>query len=752
MKEQNYKWVGTRPVRPDGVPKVTGAAKYGSDYSLPGMLVGKMLRSPHPHARIISIDTSQAEQLPGVKAVVTSQDFPEQPFQYMGPSRVETNPWHVTRNIMAREKVLYEGHALAAVAATDTLTAETALTLIKVEYEVLPHVIDVEDAIAEDAPLLFEDMITRGPEPPPTKPSNIAKASEYTLGDVAKGFAQADVVVEKSYRTAAVHQGYIEPHACVAHYQEGGHSEIWFSSQGHFPVRQLTARIVGMPVGDIKAIPAEIGGGFGGKTIPYLEPVALLLSKKSARPVKMVMSRTEVFQATGPTSGSVMRIKLGAKRDGTIIAAEADYKFQAGAFPQSPVENACLCGFAMYSIENQYAVGYHVVSNRPKVVAYRAPGSPISSFGVESTLDLLAKELDIDPLELRLKNAAHQGDPLLSGIPLSHEGVTETMAAIQNHPAYQTELGPNQGRGVAAGFWHNAAGESGTTVYINADGTVNIATGSPDIGGSRASMALMAAETFGIDYHQVRSTVNDTSSVPYTHITGGSRVTYATGLAVVQACNTVIEELRTRAAKIWEVDVEAVEWKDGHAVPSSSNVGEFEPLSLQDIAARTAATGGPIGTAHALNATGHAPGFCAQFCDVEVDPETGKVTILRFVISQDAGIAIHPDYVEGQMQGAVAQGVGWALNEEYIYNEDGKLENAGFLDYRIPVASDLPPIETIIVEVPNPNHPFGVKGIAEAGLVPTMACVANAIANATGTRMTSLPMSPPKLLAALESE
>ncbi len=749
MSDPTYRWVGSRPVRPDGVPKVTGTARYGADFRLPGMLWGRVLRSPHPHARIRSIDTSRALAHPGVKAVITGADFPDQPFQYMGPSRVESNFWHLTRNVMAREKVLYEGHAVAAVAATDLATAEAALALIDVDYDVLPHVIDVEAAMADDAPLLFDDMITRGVEPPPDKPSNVAKVAEFSMGDIARGFAEADVVVERHFTTQPVHQAYIEPQACLAHYQENGASELYFSSQGHFQLRAQTARLLGMNAGDIRAIPAEIGGGFGGKTTVYLEPLALLLSKRAGRPVKMTLSRSEVFRATGPTSGSAMRVKIGALRDGTLVAAEGEYKFQAGAFPQSPVENGCLCGFALYRIPNQYAKGYHVVSNRPKVVAYRAPGAPISNFAVESVLDELAASLGMDPASLRLKNAAEKGSPLLSGTALSHDGITQTLEAIASHPDYRTPLGPNQGRGMAAGYWHNAAGESGATVYINADGTVQVATGSPDIGGSRASMAIMAAEAFGIDYDDVRALVNDTASVPFTGVTGGSRVTYATGLAVLGACNKVIDELRARAAKLWDVEADAVAWQDGHAVPVSSNVGDFEPLSLKALAAKATVTGGPIGAAHALNASGHAPGFAAQFCDVEVDPDTGKVTILRFVTAQDAGRAIHPDYVEGQMQGAVAQGVGWALNEAYVYGEDGRLENPSFLDYRIPVATDLPAIETLIVEVPNPNHPFGVKGVAEVGLVPAMACVANAIAAATGKRLQALPMSPPAVLEAL---
>ena len=748
--QQAFKWVGTRPVRPDGVPKVTGAAKFGADYHLPGMLYGKVLRSPHAHARIRSIDTSRAEALPGVKAVMVGADLPEHPFEYVGPERLAVNFWHVTRNIMAREKVLYEGHAVAAVAAISAVIANRALALVDVDYEVLPHVIDVDEAMAEDAPLLFEDMVTRGVDPAPERPSNVAKRVGFEIGDPDAGFAGADEIVEKRYRTAPIHQAYIEPQACLANWEGGGRAELWSSSQGHFTVRNLTAKLTGMTIGDLKVNPAEIGGGFGGKTIVYLEPVALTLSRMSGHPVRMNMSREEVFKGTGPTSGASMTVKIGVKRDGAITAAEAILKYQAGAFPGSPVMNGCMCAFAPYEIPNQRTVGYDVVSNRPKAAAYRAPGAPISAYAVESTMDIAAKTVGMDPLEFRLKNAATPGTQMVYGPKLAHGGYVETVQALLDHPGYRAPLGPNQGRGSASGFWFNGAGDSGANVAVNADGTVTIATGSPDIGGTRASMAIMAAETLGIDYDLIQSNVVDTETVPYCHVTGGSRVTYATGLAVIDACGQIIDDLRARAALMWDVDVDAVVWEDGCAKPASSNAGDFEPLSLKDIASKFSATGGPIGATGTVNAGGQAPGFSTQFCDVEVDPETGRVEILRFVIAQDAGRAIHPSYVEGQMQGGVVQGIGWALNEEYIYDEDGRLSNPGFLDYRVPVASDVPMIEPIVVEVPNPNHPYGVKGVGEVSICPPMAAIANAVADAIGRRMQDLPMSPPRVLEALD--
>jgi len=749
--ERALKVVGTSPVRPDGVPKVTGAAQYGADYSLPSMLWASILRSPHAHATIRSIDLSKARALPGVKCVIIGSDLPEQKFEYVGPERVAVNYWHMTRNVLAREKVLYEGHALAAVAATTQAIAEAALRLIEVDYDVLPHVIDVDEAMKVDAPLLFSDMLTRGVEPVPNRPSNITKRVEFKIGSLDSGFASADEVVEMSFKTAPVHQGYIEPHACLARFGADGQAELWSSSQGHFFVRAYTAKLLGMAIGDLLVHPAEIGGGFGGKTVVYVEPIAALLSRKTGHPVKIMMSREDVFRATGPTSGSSMTVKLGVKKDGTLVAADGLFKFQAGAFPGAPVMNAALCAFAPYVIQNVRTVGFDVVSNRPKVAAYRAPGSPISAFAVESVLDVLAAKIGMDPLTLRLKNAVQTGSPTVQGAPHTHDGFAETIQALVDHPGYRAPLGKNQGRGVASGFWFNGGGESSATVHVNEDGSVSLATGSMDVGGSRASMALMAAETLGVPYDKVRSIVADTASIGYNHVTGGSRVTFATGIAVVDACNKIIENLRLRAAVMWKIDIDNVIWEDGYARVRDSSVGDFEPLSLKAIAAQRALTGGPIATEAAVNATGQAPGFSTQFCDVEVDPETGAVKILRFVAAQDVGRAIHRRYVEGQIHGGVVQGIGWALNEEYIYNSDGRLANAGFLDYRIPVASDLPMIEAVIVEVPNPNHPFGVKGAGEVSIVPAMAAIANAIADAVGRRMTELPMSPPKVLAAIDA-
>jgi CO/xanthine dehydrogenase Mo-binding subunit len=745
------KVVGTRPVRPDGVDKVTGKATYGADFSLPGMLVGRILRSPHAHARIVSIDTRAARALPGVKAVITAADLPDLASEEFEGGESASNLRDISLNVMARHKALYEGHAVAAVAATNAAIADQALDLIVVTYDVLPHVIEVEAAMDDDAPLLHAHMFTEGVEPAPTTPSNIAKQNELKRGDLAEGWAAAEVTVEGRYTTAAVHQGYIEPHACLATFTADGQCQVWSASQGQFMVRTMCAKILDLDASNIRVIPAEIGGGFGGKTTVYLEPVALALSRQCGAPVKMVMTREDCFRATGPTSASVMTVKLGATRDGKITAAEVVLKYQAGAFAGSPVGAGGMTALACYDVPNFAITGYDVVTNSPKVAAYRAPGAPIAAFAVESAMDDLARELGMDPIQLREVNAVRDGMKAAYGPTFRNIGYVETLDAIRDHPHYATPLtGPNQGRGVAVGFWFNVGGESTAAVNIGEDGSAVVITGNPDIGGSRASMAMMAAEVLGLPLDKVRPIVADTASIGFSMLTGGSRTTFATGMAVTQAAEKIVADCKRRAAQLWDVGVEQVDWIDGAAVCLDASKGK-DDMSLAALAAQSARTGGPIGAQVSLTAQGAGPGFGVHVCDVEVDPETGHVTILRYTAAQDVGRAIHPAYVEGQVQGGVAQGIGWALNEEYIFDNDGRMENAGFLDYRVPVASDLPMIDTVLVEVANPRHPFGAKGVGEVPIVPPLAAVANAVRAAIGTRMTDLPLSPPKIRAAIDA-
>jgi CO/xanthine dehydrogenase Mo-binding subunit len=743
----NNKWIGQRTIRPDGVDKVTGRAAFAADTTMPGMIWGKVLRSPHPHARIRSIDTSKAEELPGVKAVVTSRDVVDFPIGKSVILGIQDMRW-MCRNVMAREKALFPGHPVAAVAATSEAIAAKACELIDVDYEVLPWAIEIDDALKAAAPILHEFNMFEG------KPSNIAGKLEVKKGDVAQGFKEAEIIVERSFTTRPVHQGYIEPHACLVCVAADNKTTIWSSSQGQFMVRAMTAYLTGIPQSDIRAIPAEIGGGFGGKTIVYLEPLATLLAKKSGRPVKMVMTREEVMRATGPTSGSKSTVKIGAKKNGTIVAAQGTFYLQAGALPGSPIRGAVGCSFSPYDIPNVLSVGYDVLSNRSKVAAYRAPGAPIGAFAVECVLDELAEVLKMNPLELRLKNAAREGTKAAHGPVFPRIGYIDTLEAARAHPHYNAPLGGNgkpRGRGIASGFWFNAGGESSAQVNVTEDGNVVVTTGHPDIGGSRAGIANVCAELLGVDYRRISVIIGDTQTIGFSNLTGGSRVLFASAMVVTKSAEKVIRTLRERAAKIWKIDPEAVKWENGAAHPVSPNAGPFEPMTLVELASKAPQMGGPIGAGVQLNTEGADGGFGTHICDVEVDVELGIVRVIRYTVVQDVGRAVHPSYVEGQMQGGAAQGIGWALNEEYIYDKHGRVDNPGFLDYRMPVCSDLPMIDTVMIEVPNPKHPQGVKGVGEVPLVPVLAAVANAVHSAVGKRFYDLPMSPPRVTEVLET-
>lgn len=740
VKALDFKVVGTRVARPDGIDKVTGRARFGADMTAPGMLIGRVLRSPHPHARIKSIDASEAEALNGVHGVVTRADFPD----------IELDDFNadIRDNCMAGDKALYDGHAVAAVAASSEAAAKRALKLIKVEYEPLPHVTDVDAAMKADAPALHEG---RADESVPAGMSpNVMARYQFGHGDIEAGLEQADRVLERSYTTEATHQGYIEPHACLAQMSPDGQGDLWCCTQGQYLVRDTCAAILGLKEGQLRVTASEIGGGFGGKTTVFLEPVALVLAKKTGRPVKMVMSRAEVLRATGPTASSSIDVRLGMTKDGRITAGFAELRYQGGAYPGSPVDMGSMSAFAPYDLENVQTVGWDVVTNRPKQAAYRAPGAPMAAFAVESAVDELAKGLGLDPLEVRLKNAAREGTKASYGVTYPAIGLEATLRTAKDHPHWSAPLGENQGRGVACGFWFNFGGNTCVSMNIAPDGTVNVTEGNPDIGGSRASMSMMAAEELGIPYDQVRTVIADTASLGLNDVTDGSRVTFAVGLATIEAARAAKREMCKRAAMVWGIDEEAVVWEDGCAKPAGPNAGEHPPMSLAEIAAIASNTGGPIAGHHEVNAEGAGVSFATHMVDVEVDRETGSTKILRYTVFQDAGKAVHPDYVEGQFQGGAAQGIGWALNEEYIYGEDGVLQNPGFLDYRVPVASDLPMIDTVILEIPNPGHPYGVRGVGETSIVPPLAAIANAVSEAAAVRMTSLPMSPPKLFKAMK--
>ena len=758
LSNQEFNVVGTRPVRPDGADKVTGKAHYSADINLPGLLHGKVLRSPHAHARIKSLDTSRAEAHPDVKAVITSADIqkPSGRASELAEGAM-VNYRFLSNNVIAEGKALYKGHAIAAVAASSAHAAEEALKLIDVEYEVLPPVMDGKEAMKADSPLVHERLagmttaaIRAGgvlDDDDPTNGTNIANHFEFRLGDLDQGFQEADVIIEKETSTVAVHQGYIEPHCGTAQWHEDGSLTIWSSSQGQFMVRDYTARLVGVPVSKVKAIQMEIGGGFGAKLTVYMEPLAALLARKAGAPVKMAMNRTEVFEASGPTSGTYISVKLGATKEGRITAASASLIFEAGAFPGSPVPGGAQCMMSAYDIPNAYIEGYDVVVNRPKTSAYRAPGSPAAAFAMETAIDELCEKIGMDPVEFRLLNSSKEGVRRTTGPLMPKVGFIETLEAAKAHPHYSAPLeGPFRGRGIASGFWGNNSGPSSAVALVHPDGKVSLNEGSPDIGGTRASVSQQLAEVLGISMEDISTQIGDTDSIGFTSNTGGSGVTFKTGIAAYTAGLDIKRQMVERAAKIWEVSEEDVEYENG-ALHHKSDP-ELR-LTFQQLAARQTATGGPIIGRAGVNPGGAGPALAVHIVDVEVDPDTGKVSILRYTALQDVGKAVHPSYVEGQIQGAVAQGIGWALNEEYFINDQGHMVNSSYLDYRMPTSLDLPMIDTVVVEVANPGHPFGVRGVGEVCIVPPMAAISNAVSHAIGVRMDSLPMNPGRILDAL---
>lgn len=741
--KESFESVGTTPLRPDGIDKVTGRARYGADLDLPGQLVGRVLRSPHAHASIKKIDTSKAEALPGVKAVITSRDMPDL-------TEGDRDLLGILENCMARKKVFYDGHAVAAVAAIDAKTAKAALKLIHVEYKILKHVTDVDEACEPKAPVLHKDCFTKGVKPKPARASNVAAVSEFGHGNVKTGFKSADVIVERNFRTEQAHQGYIEPHACVASISPDGSGELWVCTQGHFVFRQQCAQLMGMDESKLRVTSSEIGGGFGGKTHLWLEPVAIALSRKANLPVKLVMTREEVFRASGPTSAASIDIKIGITNKGIITAGEAELRYSSGPWKGSWGMLGAMTSFACYDMEHVRTVGKEILVNRPKTTAYRAPSAPMAAFAVESVIDELAAKIGMDPVKVRLKNVAKEGTRASYGPVYGPIGIEACLKAAQKHPHMSAKLKKNQGRGMACGFWFNFGGQACTDLNIAADGSVTLTVGTIDVGGARASLSLIVAEELGIPYEKVKTIIGDSGSLGYNEMTDGSRGTFASSISAISSARKAIDIMKQRAADTWEVPVSQVEWKDGHAVATGRKKSNRPPLSIADIASVADKNGGPIAGHSELVADGAGVSFATHICDVEVDPETGSTRVVRYTVLQDAGKAVHPAYVEGQFQGGAAQGIGWALNEEYVYGDDGRLQNPGFLDYRIPVCSDLPMIDTQILEIPNPNHPYGIRGVGETSIVPPLAAIANAVSNAFGVRMTHVPMSPPRILDALE--
>ena len=748
--KSDFRVLGTRPVRPDGLDKVTGKALFSDDFYLPHMLHGRILRSPHAHARIVSIDTRAAEALPGVRAVVTGKDFPhvEKKLVSQGAAGM-INVGEVAENCIARDRALYDGHAVAGVAADNPHIAEEAVNLIEVVYELLPPVMDVRTAMAEGATVIHEDHFPGAFIVPSQKYLPNASRVQLGSGDLEKGFAEADVVIEREFTTETIHQGYIESHITTVYWDDSGHITVWTATQGSHGLRDHLADVLAMPMANVKVVPLEVGGAFGGKERMYLEPIAAMLSRKSRRPVKIALRRDEVFRATGPSPGTYIKVKMGARKDGTLVAADLHLAYEAGAYAGGPIFLGMISSTSRYNIPNIVINGYDVIVNKPTMRPYRAPGAPQALFAVEQIIDELARKLGMDPVDFRVRNLTRPGDLLAAGFPLSPIDTDKIMEAVKNHPHYSAPLKENQGRGLAYTMWFNLGEASSAQMSVNPDATVQVITASPDLSGTRMTFAMQAAEALGIPVEQVSASVGDTDAVGFSLPTVGSRTTYATGKAVCQVADEVLKQMSARVALLWETDPELVAVENG---VFSNREDPKRKMTFQEVCGRLHETGGPITVHQTHSADSFIPGTAAHLVDVEVDAETGKVDILRYTVFQDVGKAVHPDYVAGQMQGAAVQGIGMALNEGYWYDEQGRLRNASLLDYRMPTMLDVPMIETVILESPNPAHPFGVRGVGEHSIIPPAGAIANAIHDAVGVRLNSMPMAPHKVRAAIAAK
>jgi CO/xanthine dehydrogenase Mo-binding subunit len=749
---QPFRVIGRRTPKVDAIDKVTGRAQFGADVPLPRLLVGKILRSPHAHARIRHIDTSRAAALPGVHAVITGRDLPTiTPGATGGHGGVTPQEAYISQEVMARDRVLFHGHALAAVAATSGDIAEAALALVRVQYEPLPYVLDPVEAMRPEAPRLHDDLYTQTAAGKAVSPSNIAEHLEMGRGDVERGFAEADVVVERTFRTQTVHQGYIEPDAETAWVREDGSVTVWANTQTTFTQRHELAVVLGVPLHRIRVIPTEVGGAFGGKETVRLSALCAALSRQAGQPVRITLSREEVLRATGPGSATVSTVTVGARIDGTITAIRARLVYDAGAFPGAPLRSAIRRVFSHYRTDNLRIDAYDVVTNKPHVAAYRAPGATPTNFALESVVDEVGEALRLDPLEFRLRNVSRPGDPMPDGVILPSVSLADILQQVRHHPCWTTPLtGPNQGRGIALGLWTNPGGTTSCHLALNSDGSVTLVLGTVDLSATRTSLAMVAAEALGLDLEDVHVVVGDTDMVAYSGASAGDKVTYVTSKAILKAGDDLLRQLKIRVAAALEASPQDIAYERKRFwVQGSPERG----MPLADIAQRTVRGGGAVmgygSASETFTTVALAPNAAAHVVDVEVDRGTGQVKMLRYTTFQDVGVCVNPDQVEGQMQGGATQGIGWGMSETCLFDENGAVRNANLLDYRLPSALDVPYIAAHVLEVPSGDHPYGIRAVGQVPIVPPAAALAGAIYRATGIRLRELPMTSERIYRAI---
>lgn len=751
--------IGRSLRRVDGGEKATGLTRFAADLALPGTLHARLVLSHHAHARIVKVDTRAAEALAGVVGVFTGRDLP------LG----KQDPSDRNRCPLALDDVRFVGHPVAAVVAESEAIAEDAAALIVVEYEILPAAVDALEAMKPGAPVVREPG-SEGDEAElgqhgaaggggtlkEVQQPNVASTQHFTRGDVAKGFAAAHVVIERTYRTSMVHQGYLEPRAALASVDALGNVTVWTTTQALFYTRSEVAEALGLPEHQVRIVATPLGGGFGGKFV-LLEPLAAALAVALKRPVSLVLTRTEEFLMTTPAPASVFELKTGVSKDGTLTALEARVVFDAGAYAGAPVGIACLMLGSCYRLPHMDIRGYEVLTHKPGNGAYRAPGAVQAAFALESHMDDMARALGLDPLEFRLKNASGEGDLMANGNKWPRIGLRACLEKLKEERDRRKALAPGQARfkygvGVALGGWMGGIEPANAVCRLERDGTLSIIVGTVDMSGTNTAFAQIASEAFGLDAGLIRVVNPDTEAAPYAGSSGGSKITYTVGAAVEKAARDARQQLFAIAAKHLEAAVEDLELVD-RAIQVRGAPGKAVPIAtLAKASMQFAGKYEPVYGRGSTATIARAPAFAAHLAEVEVDTETGHVRVLDQLVVQDVGRALNPAAIEGQIQGAAAQGLGWALLERMPYDAHGQLLSATFMDYAMPASETVAAVRAVFVEVPSEHGPFGAKGVGEPPVVAAPAAIANAVRDATGRRFTELPITSEAVRRALTGD
>ncbi|MCC6146982.1 MAG: xanthine dehydrogenase family protein molybdopterin-binding subunit [Anaerolineaceae bacterium] len=744
----------------DGKRVVTGQARYTRDVKLPGMLVGGILRSPHPHAEILSINTERAKMLPGVFAIVTAADTPLKPYIYLGGT-------HSDRLPLAHKRVRFIGEEIAAVAAVDARTVEKALELIEVSYKPLPFVLDPEEAMGPNAPLLHEN-----------KERNISAYGSRIFGDPQKAFAEAAVVVEGSYETQAVQHCCMEPFTCIAQFSTDGQIDLWASTQAPFYVQKEVAHVLDLSPNDIRVHEVRVGGGFGGRSkVAELEAITTLLAMKCpGRPVKIALTRKDEFETRTVKVPMKIKLRTAADREGRLLARWISIISDNGAYnhcaPSVSAVGATM-SYVMYRVQNVYAEHYTVYTNKQTTAQMRGYGEPDTVFAIEAQMDEIAGKLGMDPYEVRMINAIDPDETLINGWKITSCGMKESLQRVAEAIRWDEKKRakvPGKGVGIACsihgtgGRWYPDGDYSSSNVKVGHDGVVIVETGAVDIGqGIRTTLAMVAAETLGVDIEQVRVISMDTATTPSDMGAFASKTAFLGGNAVRDASLDAKGQITKYAAEILQVPQEELEIKDGYVWISAplpercAPIGDFvldNPSRIgRHIVGKAfweSKTTENFNRTTGYGNTCETYAFSAHVAEVEVDEETGHVKVKKIVAAHDVGLALNPTIVEGQIEGSIAQGIGFTLMENHTWDQQGRVEATDFKSYRIPSIGDVPKMETILIEPIDPAGPYGAKGVGEPALVATPAAIANAIYDAIGIRMTSLPITPEKLHKAIK--